>query len=201
MTEPKSKKVVLGPQTLVYPMPAFLIGARVDGRPNFMVAAWGGVANSEPPMVSVAIRHQRYTYRGVKQTGMFSVNVPSATMVRETDYCGIESGAREDKTAACGFTLFYGKLEEPPLIQECPVNLECAVVHELDLGSHVLFIGEVKETHVSEECLSDGRPDVGKINPLVFATGARQEYYSLGEVIAKAFNVGKAIKRTRVGLR
>jgi flavin reductase (DIM6/NTAB) family NADH-FMN oxidoreductase RutF len=197
MYEPASKKVALGPQTLIYPMPAFLIGVRVDGQPNFMVAAWAGIANSEPPMVSVAIRHQRYTYRGVKQSGMFSVNVPSIAMARETDYCGIESGAREDKAAACGFTLFYGTLEGLPLIQECPVNLECAVVRELDLGSHVLFIGEVKETHVSEECLSDGRPDVGKINPLVFATGARQEYYALGEVVARAFRVGIEIKKSR----
>lgn len=78
-------KALMGPQTLVYPMPALLVGANVDGKPNFMVVAWGGIANGEPPMISVAIRHQRYTLKGIRQNMTFSVNIPSVDLVKETD--------------------------------------------------------------------------------------------------------------------
>jgi flavin reductase (DIM6/NTAB) family NADH-FMN oxidoreductase RutF len=143
------KKVTLGPQTLNYPLPAFLIGAKVNGKPNFMTVAWCSIANSDPPMISVAIRHQHYTCEGIKQNGNFSVNLPSISLVKETDYCGIVSGAKEDKAAICGFKVFYGKLQAVPLIDQCPVNLECKVIHELNLGSHALFIAQIEETHVS----------------------------------------------------
>lgn len=189
------KKTTLGPQTLLYPMPAFLIGANVDGRPNFMTAAWSGIANSTPPMVTVALQHHRYTYRGIKECGTFSINVPSAELVRETDYCGIVSGAKADKASVCNFTVFYGQLKTAPLIEECPLNLECRVVHILNLGSHALVIGQVEETHVSENCLSDGQPDVSKINPIIFSVGKEKSYYSFGEQLAAAFSVGMEIKK------
>jgi len=77
-------KTLMGPQTLLYPIPVLLIGANVDDKPNFMTAAWGGIANGEPPMISIAIRHQRYTYKGIRQNLTFSVNIPSTDLVRET---------------------------------------------------------------------------------------------------------------------
>ena len=86
------KKIALGPQTLIYPMPAFLIGANVGEKPNFMTAAWSGIAASTPPMITVALQHHRYTLKGMRENGTFSVNVPSAGLVRETDYCGLVSG-------------------------------------------------------------------------------------------------------------
>ena len=102
-------KVQMGPQTWIYPMPVLLIGTVVGGRPNFMAAAWCGIANGTPPMVSVAIRHGRYSGEGVKRSRAFSVNVPSEDLVKETDYCGIVSGAEADKAAVCGFGVFYSK--------------------------------------------------------------------------------------------
>ena len=99
------KKVKLGPQSILYPKPIYLIGANVDGKPNFMAASFCGIVNKEPPMVSVGIRYKRYTYRGVKQNGTFSVNVPSTDLVAETDYCGIASGVKDDKIKACKFTI------------------------------------------------------------------------------------------------
>ncbi len=129
-------KVLLGPTTLVLPTPAFLIGSSVDGKPNFMAAAWSGVVNSDPPMISVAIRPGRHTHRGISQNSAFSVNVPSVDLTRETDYCGIRSGAKVDKVAVCKFKIFYGKLATAPLIEQCPLNLECRVVQTLELGSH-----------------------------------------------------------------
>lgn len=184
------EKAQLGPTTLVYPMPVLLVGAYVDGQPNFMAVAWGGIANGEPPMVSVAIRMRRHTYRGIKQAFTFSVNIPSVDQAREADYCGLASGADVDKVRRCGFEIFTGALGTAPLISQCPVNLECSVVHILALGSHALVIGKVEETHVSKECLTDGRPDVSKIRPLVFA-GEPDRQYQESRNIAKAFSVGR----------
>ena len=186
-------KVQMGPQTWLYPTPAVLVGANVDDKPNFMAVAWCGIANSTPPMISIALQHHRYTNKGIKQNGAFSVNIPSVDMVRETDYCGIVSGSKANKVEVCKFNIFYGKLENVPLIEQCPVNLECEVVHTLDLGSHALIIGRVEETHVTEGCLTDGKPDMTKVKPFIFTVGASQ-YHAFGEVIAKAFSIGRELE-------
>ena len=186
-------KVALGPQTLIYPMPAMLVGANVNGTPNFMAVAWGGIACSDPPMISVAIRHARHTLKGIKQNQVFSVNIPSVEQVKETDYCGMVSGSKADKVRACRFEVFYGKLGNAPLIKQCPVNLECKVVQVLNLGSHSLVIGRIEETYVSEDCLREGRPDVDKIKPLTYVTSPAARYQGLGEVVGKAWSVGKGL--------
>jgi len=187
-------KVELGPQTLLYPMPALLVGANVDGKPNFMTVGWSGIANSDPPMLSVAIQHHRYTYKGIRQNMTFSANVPSVDMAREADYCGMAAGAKVDKVKVCQFKVFYGKLGNAPLIEQCPVNLECSVTHILNLGTHALIVGRIEETHVSEPCLTDGKPDVSKVNPLVYIAAPARQYHALGEVIAKAFTIGNELK-------
>ena len=188
------KKVAMGPRTLIYPMPATLVGANVNGKSNFMTVAWCGIANSEPPMISVALRHNRYTLKGVRDKLTFSVNIPSRDLVEETDCCGITSGSKVNKTEVCHFKVFYGKLNDAPLIEQCPINLECKVVHILDLGSHVLVIGRIEETYVSENCLTEGKPDVNKIEPFVYIPTTTQQYRALGEIIAKALSIGKELK-------
>jgi len=187
-------KIMMGPQTLIYPMPALLVGANVDGKPNFMAVAWGGIANAEPPMISVAIRHHRYTHKGIRQNLTFSVNVPSISLVKETDYCGIISGSRVNKADVCEFNVFYGKLNNAPLIEQCPINLECEVVHILNLGSHSLFVGRIEETHISENCLTNGKPDVHKIKPFIYTTEPDRHYQAFGDVLAKAFSTGQDLK-------
>ena len=159
-----------------------------------MVAAWGGIANGEPPMVSVAIRHTRYSDRGVRQNLAFSVNVPSVDMVKETDYCGIYRGSEINKIEDCQFKVFYGKLGNIPLIEQCPVNLECKVMHILDLGSHSLFIGRIEEIHISEGCLTNGEPDVDKIRPFACVRSPDAQYYSLGKYLGKAYTIGRELK-------
>jgi flavin reductase (DIM6/NTAB) family NADH-FMN oxidoreductase RutF len=187
-------KTMLGPTTTIYPQPALLIGAKVDGKPNFMAVAWAGIANGTPPMISAALRHRRHTLKGIRQNMTFSANVPSTDMIKETDYCGVVSGSRVDKVEVCRFRIFYGKLASAPLIEQCPVNLECKVVHILDLGSHSLIVGKIEETYISEDCLTDGEPDVNKIKPLIYTTGKEGEYRALGEFIGKAFSIGKELK-------
>ena len=192
-------KVKMGPQPLVFPMPAFLVGANVEGKPNFMTVAWGGIACGEPPMIAVAIRHPRYTLRGMKENMTFSVNVASADQVKEVDFCGIKTGAKEDKVRACKFKVFYGIVETAPMIEQCPVNLECKVVQMLELGSHSLIVGQVEEIHVSEDCLTEGQPDVKKVKPFIFTTVPAQNYQAFGDVIARAFSIGKEIQARESG--
>ena len=188
------KKVTIGPETFVYPKPAFLIGAKVNGSANFMTAAWSGIVNSEPPMISVSIRPQRHTIKGVRANGTFSVNVPAENQMKEMDYCGIYSGVREDKNKVCGFTVFYGKLDTAPMIEQCPVTLECSVVHELELGTHFIFIGEIKEIHASEDVLTNGLPDVEKIRPIIYSSGAEKLYHGLGKRLGPAHKAGMELK-------
>lgn len=187
-------KVKMGPQPMLYPMPALLIGANVNGKANFMTAAWGGIACGDPPMVSVALRHPRYTLRGIRETETFSVNVPSADLVKEVDFCGIVTGEKVDKVHACKFKVFYGIVETAPMVQQCPVNLECRVEHLLDLGSHVLVIGRIEETYVSGKCFTGEKPDIDKINPLIYTTLPSNYYHSYGQAAGKAFKVGLELK-------
>jgi flavin reductase (DIM6/NTAB) family NADH-FMN oxidoreductase RutF len=186
------KKVQLNPQTLTCIAPTVLVGTMVDGKPNFMTVAWCGVVNSEPPMVSVSIRPSRYTLKGI-QTKEFSVNIPSADLVKEADYCGIVSGSKVDKVNVCKFNIFYGKLKNAPLIEQCPVNLTCKVEHILELGTHQLIIGRVEETHISETCLTDGKPDIRKINPIIFTMASPAEYFAFGKSLGKGYTIGKEL--------
>jgi flavin reductase (DIM6/NTAB) family NADH-FMN oxidoreductase RutF len=181
-------KTRLGPEALLFPTPSVLVGTMVDGRANLMTAAWCGIASSKPPAISVAIRGERHTLRGILTHGEFSINVPSADLVARVDFCGIYSGRKEDKSKV--FDLFTGDLKHAPLVAACPVNLECRLRHTLDLGAHILVVGEVVQTHVNEACLTDGKPDATKIDPLVFSPGTGT-YQRLGEIVGKAFSVGK----------
>jgi flavin reductase (DIM6/NTAB) family NADH-FMN oxidoreductase RutF len=159
-----------------------------------MAVAWCGVANSNPPMVSVAIRPQRHTFKGIIKTREFSVNVPSIEQVKEADYCGMVSGLKVDKVAVCGFKIFYGVLKTAPLIEQCPVNLVCKVENIIELGTHQLVIGRVEETYVTDTCLNDGRPDFKQIKPIIYAAGVPSEYYAFGMSLGRAFSMGRALE-------
>ena len=188
-------KMTTGPIWPVMHLPTLLVGANVDGKPNFLAVGACSIANDVPPMVTIAIRPERYSHRGIVENGTFSVNVPSVDQVREVDFCGIESGAKVDKVAACGFDVFYGKLGTAPLIEQCPVGFECSVVQTVELDTHSLFIGRIDEGHISEDCLTDGNPDVRKVRPIVYTRNPVQQYEALGEVIGKAYSVGLELRR------
>jgi len=183
-------KVTKGPQTWLYPLPALLIGTVIDDKPNFMTAAWGSIANAEPPMLSVAIRRSRHTRSGIKLGGTFSVNIPSAAQARQVDFCGIESGSKTDKAGRCHFTVFYGELQTAPLIEQCPLNLECVVQHIVELGTHSLVVADIKQTHISEDCLTDGALDPMKVDPLIYMTSPARKYVRSGAVVGDAFSAG-----------
>jgi flavin reductase (DIM6/NTAB) family NADH-FMN oxidoreductase RutF len=183
-------KVQLGPQPFMGVMPAVLVGANVDGKPNFMTAAWATVACMSPPMVCVAINHNRHTALGIEANGAFSINIPSGKQVTETDYCGLTSGVRTDKSKM--FDTFYGKQVTAPMISEFPVNIECSVFKQVDCGSHILYIGQVTDVYVSKDCTTGGKPDIHKIDPMVYAGG---DYWQIGKQVGKGFSTGKAYKK------
>ena len=184
-------KKALGPQPLLWAHPTVLVGAMVDGKPDFAAVAWTGVAASKPPAVTIALQHHRYSLKGIRKNYTFSINIPSADIVKETDYCGLISGSKTDKVADCKFTVFYGKLPTAPLIEQCPINLECEVVQFIDMGSHLLIIGTVTEVYATEECLTDGKPDVLKVKPFTFFP---PKYRLIGVPIADTFKSGREIK-------
>ncbi len=185
-------KVKLGAKPFLMPLPATLVGALINGKPNYMVAAWCGMVNSSPPILSVALQPSRYTNVGLKAQRTFSVNLPPADLVKETDYCGLVSGAEEDKSGL--FTTYFGVLETAPLIEECALSLECQLLQSLDLPSHQLHLGQIIEVHAEESCLVDGQPDLSKIDPLLYSS-AERHYWRVGQRFAPAFKIGRELKR------
>ncbi len=187
-------KVALGARTILYPLPTVLVGANVDGKPNFMAVAWCGVVNSRPPMLSVSLQHPRHTLKGIRQNSTFSINIPSVDIMMKVDYCGIYSGAERDKVADCKFTIFYGKLKTAPLVNECPVNIECRVLQTVKLPSHEMIIGQVEEVYVTDSCLTDGEPDVEKIKPFLWVSRPSDEYWTFGKPVGKGHSMGREMK-------
>ncbi|MEW6486693.1 MAG: flavin reductase family protein [Thermodesulfobacteriota bacterium] len=184
-------KVKLGPKPFLLPQPAVLVGTLVDGVPNYMVAAWCGMANHVPPMVTVAVRPSRHTERGIQANRAFSLNIPSAALAARADYCGIVSGAKEDKSGV--FTTEAGTVEGAPLIRECPLALECRLVQTLELPTHHLHVGEIVEVHAEETCLAEGVPDMGLVDPLIYSI-TDGNYWQVGKAVGKAFRVGREWK-------
>lgn len=188
------KKILMEPSDYIYPQPIVLVGSNVDSEPNFTTVSWAGIANENPPMISIALMHSRYTLKGIKQNMAFSINIPSTDMVKETDYCGIVSGAKVNKVEVCKFKVFYGKLKVAPLIEQNPINIECKVIHTLDLGSHLFVIGEIKNVYITENCLTNGKLDIDRIKPIVYMTGPKGQYHELGNFLAGAYSIGKDLK-------
>jgi len=189
-------KVTLPPDRYMYPRPALLVGTNVNDKPNFMAVGGGGVVSAKPPMFGIPIQHRHHTLIGIRQNMTFSVNTPSVDQVRELDYCGIVSGRNADKVAVCGFEVFYGTLETAPMIEQCPLNHECRVLHILSTESHAFVMGQIEGSYVSEDCVSGDKPDAEKIRPMIFNMEAAA-YLTFGETIAKAYSVGRELKKER----
>lgn len=190
------KKQSIGPRTVLYPHPVLVIGTYdASGRPNAMVAAWGGICSSRPPAVAVSVQKARQTYENLVEQREFTISIPSVNYIRETDYFGIVSGRDEDKFAVTGLTPVKGDQVNAPCVGEFPVVLECRLLQTVEIGVHTQFIGEILDVKVDEGVLGeDGRPDLEKIRPFAYDS-MRQEYYGHGKTLGKAFSVGKGIKR------
>ena len=132
-------KTSLGPQTIVYPHPVFIVGSYdSEGKANLMNAAWGGICCSRPPCVAVSMRAATYTHGCIMDRGAFTINIPHEGQVWEADYVGIYSGRKEDKLAATGLTAVRSELVDAPYVQEFPVVLECKLLHVHELRCWLL---------------------------------------------------------------
>lgn len=175
-------KIVKPGSTALYPVPAVLVSCGLE-RPNIITLAWVGTVCSEPPSVGIGVRPERFSYNLIAESGEFVVNLPSADQVAVVDYCGQVSGRDVDKWAVCGLTQAPASKIGTPLIAECPVALECRVTHQLALGAHDLFIGEVLAVQVDESVLSKrGKLDYELAQPLSYAGGY---YHKLGERLGR----------------
>jgi flavin reductase (DIM6/NTAB) family NADH-FMN oxidoreductase RutF len=183
-------KATLGPKNCLYPLPTTLIGAKVQGKPTFITIAHVGIMDLGS--ISLGMNKIHHTNAGIKENGTFSVNIPPVEMVKITDYCGLVSGKNVDKGEL--FELFYGELETAPMIEECPINMECKLIQTVDFPKHDIFIGEVVQTYCDERCLSDGVVDFSKVRPILFVMNDKS-YWKLGERFADAWNIGKALKK------
>jgi flavin reductase (DIM6/NTAB) family NADH-FMN oxidoreductase RutF len=190
-TEKEEGKIDLGAKVAPYPMPVIVVGANVKGKANFLAAAWFMSAGISPPKVAIALNKAHYTNRGIKENKTFSVNIPSEDMMKATDYCGLISGLKADKSGV--FAVFYGNLKTAPMIAECPVNLECRLDKVIDNGSHEMFIGDIVSTFTEEKYLTTGTVDIKKVNPFMLSLNHRI-YYALGEQKGKAWEAGKNYK-------
>jgi len=190
-TEKEAKKIDLGAKIAPYPMPVVLVGANVKGKANFLAAAWFMAAGMSPPKVAIALNKAHYTNQGIKDNETFGVCIPSENMMRATDYCGIVSGLKADKSRI--FDVFYGNLKTAPMIAECPVNLECRLDKVVDNGTHEMFIGDIVSTFTEEKYLTSGAVDTKKVEPFLLSLNDRI-YYALGEQKGMAWESGKKYK-------
>ena len=168
-------------------MPTVLVGAEVDGAPNFMPAAFIGIVNYNPVVVACGMSPTHYTCRGIEAHGTFSLNLPGPDLVEATDWCGLNSGERVSKADV--FETFHGQLETAPMIRECRFTAECMVVRKEVFEVDTVYFGEVVGVFADEDVLKDGAPDWKKVDPLIF-TFPDNGYWRLGEHVAEAWSVG-----------
>jgi flavin reductase (DIM6/NTAB) family NADH-FMN oxidoreductase RutF len=188
------EKQPIGARTFLYPMPVVLVGANVAGRPNYLPIAYCGIVQHTPAMIAATLGKAHYTNAGIKENATFSINIPSQEMAAVTDYCGLHSGRDTDKSAL--FTTFYGQLKSAPMIEACPLNLECKLVQTLDFeGTNEIFIGEIVEGYSSPAYLTEGFPDISKIRPLIFSMHDNT-YWKVGECLGKAWSIGRDFRKT-----
>lgn len=167
---------------MVYPLPAVLISCqREDEKPNLFTVAWTGTICTNPAMVYISVRPERYSYAIIEETKEFVINLSTEDMVKAVDFCGVRSGRTVDKFKETGLTPIPAQLVKAPLVEESPVNIECRLKEIVKLGSHDMFIAEVLGVNVDTKYLNEkGKFELGKSKLVAYSHG---EYYGLGNLI------------------
>ena len=184
-------KEIWRPGNMLYPTPAVMVSCQREGeKPNIITVAWAGTICSDPAMLSISVRKERYSYDILKETGEFVVNLTSKKLTRAADWCGVRSGREYDKFKEMNLTPLESQKISAQGIAESPVNIECKVKQSIDLGSHTIFIAEVMCVTVDDKLLDDkGRLDLGKAKLVAYSHG---EYFMLGEKVGKfGYSVAK----------
>lgn len=173
-------KQIWKPGNMLYPLPVVMVStAGRDGRANIITIAWTGTVCSNPPMLSISVRPERYSYPVIKETGEFVVNLTTRELVYATDYCGVKSGRDIDKFEALHLTKQPASRVSAPLIGESPVNMECVVRDVKPLGSHDIFLAEIVAVHADDRYMdAENRFHMEWADPIVYSHGT---YFTCGE--------------------
>jgi len=177
-------------KSVYYPSPIVLVGAMVDGRPNYMTAAWFTKVHNTPPMIAVSLGSGHFTIKGIRANKTFSINIPEASIIEKTDYCGLVSGKRVDKSDL--FTPFYGQTDSAPMISEAMISMECTVTEVVSLPKDDLVIGKVVETYANEKYVSGECIDPQKAVPFCYVS-QEKKYFGLGRALGAARSIGKKL--------
>ena len=173
-------RVDFKPGNMLYPLPAVLVSCSdKKGNDNLLTVAWTGTVCSDPAMVSISVRKERYSHQMIKETGEFVINLTTAELVRAVDFCGVRSGRDVDKWSAMKLHKLAAQKVAAPLLEESPVNIECKVTQVLELGSHDMFLAEVVAVHVDDRYMDEkGRFHLNDTDLLAYSHGT---YLRLGE--------------------
>ena len=188
-------KQIWKPGNMLYPLPAVMVSvADKEGNPNIITVAWAGTVCTNPPMVSISVRPERYSYHMIDETGEFVINLTTEKLVYATDYCGVRSGKDVDTFKELHLPPEKAEYVSAPLIAESPVNIVCKVVKKETPGSHHIFLAEVKAVHVDDAYMDQkGRFALEKTDPIVYVHG---QYYSLGKLLGTfGYSVKKPTKK------
>jgi flavin reductase (DIM6/NTAB) family NADH-FMN oxidoreductase RutF len=187
-------KKSLGPRTLAFPTPVWVVGTYdANGKANAMTAAWGSICCSKPPCIAVSLRKATYSYGNIVDRQAFTISVPSENHVREADYFGMASGRDVNKFAAARLTPAASTVVDAPYVAEFPLVLECKLLHTIEIGLHTQFIGEILDVKADESVLGGkGFPEIEKVKPIIFGPEIRS-YHGIGKYLGQAFAIGKDI--------
>ena len=190
------KKLIWPGATLLTPVPPVIVTCGSMEKPNAITIGWTGILNSHPPKTYISIRPERYSYNIIKESREFIINMPTANLVKEIDWCGVRSGANEDKFKAMNFTPYAIEGFDCPAIEEIPLALTCKVTDIIPLGSHDMFMADIVNVVVNEDMLDEkGRLEIEKIGLMAYAHG---QYFELGKKIGSfGFSVKKPEKKAK----
>ena len=190
------KKEVWKGGNMLYPVPAVMVScADQTGRSNILTIAWAGTVCTNPPMVSISVRPERWSYDILKKSGEFVINLVSEKLVPMADACGVLSGRDMDKFDHLKLTRERADQVAAPMIAESPVSIECRVKQEIPLGSHSLFLAEVLSVHVDEALMDD--KDRLNLSSKALAVYSHGEYLLTGKKVGKfGYSVKKKKKKT-----
>lgn len=189
-------KQIWKPGNMVYPLPAVMVStADREGNDNIITVAWTGTVCTNPAMLYISVRPERYSYHMLRESGEFVVNLTTEKLAKATDWCGVRSGRDFDKWKEMHLT--RGKAEKltyAPIIQESPVNIECKVTEVQELGSHHMFLAKVETVQVDESYMNEtGKFELNDTQLLAYSHG---EYYTLGK---KLGTFGYSVRKQTAG--
>ena len=179
------------PGNMLFPVPVVLVSCQKPGeKANLITLAWAGTINSDPPMVSISVRPERFSHDAISETGEFVINLVNKELTYAADWCGVKSGKDFDKFKEMKLTQQKSLKVSVPGIAESPVNLECKVTESRDLGSHTMYMAEIVAVTVDEKYLDqNGRFRMNDANLTAYCHGA---YRALGESLGTfGFSVKK----------